>query len=371
MAHIILKNIKKSYGKVDVIKGIDLEINDQEFVAFVGPSGCGKSTLLRIISGLETPSSGEVFIDNKDVTNDAPADRKIAMVFQSYALYPQMTVKENMSFALSIAKESKAIIEEKVQYAGKMLKLDHLFERLPKELSGGQRQRVAIGRAIVRNPKLFLFDEPLSNLDAELRVDMRIQIAELHRSLQSSMVYVTHDQVEAMTLADKIVVLRDGIIEQTGTPQELYEHPKNKFVAGFLGSPKMNFIPVKVQTANSQSVIVNIDETYQVTLPKSGEHLSPGDDLLLGIRPEHLYLQNTIGQDSNKLNMTINVTEYLGSSAYIHCTSSAIEKLTLIISAENMLNKSLTASQDIDIFFHNQYCHLFDKNHQALLTVEN
>lgn len=366
MAHVVLKNIKKSYGKVDVLKGIDLEINDKEFVTFVGPSGCGKSTLLRMISGLEEPTSGEIFIDDRDVTDEAPADREIAMVFQSYALYPQMTVRENMSFALSIDKRPKEEITKKVNHAGKMLKLDQLFDRLPKELSGGQRQRVAIGRAIVRNPKLFLFDEPLSNLDAELRVDMRIQIAELHRTLATSMVYVTHDQVEAMTLADKIVVLRDGSVEQVGPPLELYYHPKNQFVAGFIGSPKMNFIPVTVLESSETQTTVSIADRYRLTLPRNGAHLASGDKITLGIRPEHLVVKEAVEEGRCIVPMTINVAEYLGAVSYVHCYSGDIEKLSLMLDGEEAVSHKLDNGQILHIELREQYCHLFDIDQQAL-----
>ncbi|MGD8110617.1 ABC transporter ATP-binding protein [Vibrio sp. TRT 17S01] len=370
MAQVILKNIKKSYGKVDVLKGIDLEINDKEFVTFVGPSGCGKSTLLRMISGLEEPTSGEIYIDGREVTDEAPADREIAMVFQSYALYPQMTVRENMSFALSIDKQPKEEIKQKVDHAGKLLKLDQLFDRLPKELSGGQRQRVAIGRAIVRNPKLFLFDEPLSNLDAELRVDMRIQIAELHRTLATSMVYVTHDQVEAMTLADKIVVLRDGCVEQVGPPLELYYHPQNQFVAGFIGSPKMNFIPVTVLDASATQTTVTIADRYTLTLPRNGAHLSSGDVITLGIRPEHLLVQETWQEESCVVPMTINVAEYLGAVSYVHCYSNHLEKLSLMLDGEDAVNLKLDNGQVLNVELRAQYCHLFDANQQALPLVK-
>ncbi len=243
MAQIELKNLKKSYGAVDVIKGIDLTIRKGEFMVFVGPSGCGKSTLLRLISGLEQITAGDMLFDGQVVNNLIPSKRGIAMVFQSYALYPHMTVYDNMAFGLKLAKASPEEMKRRVMDAAKLLQIDHLLDRLPKQLSGGQRQRVAIGRAIVRDPRVFLFDEPLSNLDASLRVQTRLEIAKLHHSMANvTMVYVTHDQVEAMTLADRIAVLRDGKLEQVGTPAELYERPNSIFVAGFIGSPKMNFL---------------------------------------------------------------------------------------------------------------------------------
>ncbi|MDB5659112.1 MAG: carbohydrate transporter ATP-binding protein family [Cypionkella sp.] len=246
MAKIELKNLKKSYGAVDVIKGIDLTVEKGEFMVFVGPSGCGKSTLLRLISGLEEISSGDMLFDNERVNNVLPSQRGIAMVFQSYALYPHMTVYDNMAFGMKLAKASPEAMKKRVMEAAKLLQIDHLLERLPKQLSGGQRQRVAIGRAIVRDPRVFLFDEPLSNLDAALRVQTRLEIAKLHHAMSDvTMIYVTHDQVEAMTLADRIAVLRDGRLEQVGTPAELYERPISIFVAGFIGSPKMNFLTGK------------------------------------------------------------------------------------------------------------------------------
>ena len=243
MANITLKNVRKSFGSIEVIKGIDLDIRKGEFMVFVGPSGCGKSTLLRLISGLEQITSGELLFDDELVNNVLPSKRGIAMVFQSYALYPHMKVYDNMAFGMKLSKKSKDEVENRVQKAAELLQIEHLLDRLPRQLSGGQRQRVAIGRAIVRDPRVFLFDEPLSNLDAALRVATRLEIAKLHRGMeQVTMIYVTHDQVEAMTLADRICVLRDGVVEQVGTPEELYEKPNSTFVAGFIGSPKMNFL---------------------------------------------------------------------------------------------------------------------------------
>lgn len=263
MAHIQLKSLRKSFGGLEVIKGVDLEIRKGEFMVFVGPSGCGKSTLLRLISGLEQISSGALLFDGQEVNNLIPSKRGIAMVFQSYALYPHMTVYENMAFGMKLADTTKAEMEDRVRDAADLLQIEHLLERLPKQLSGGQRQRVAIGRAIVRDPRVFLFDEPLSNLDAALRVQTRLEIAKLHHDMTDvTMVYVTHDQVEAMTLADRICVLRDGEVEQVGTPAELYESPNSIFVAGFIGSPKMNFL--------------------------TGRFAAEFDCATLGIRPEHI-----------------------------------------------------------------------------------
>src|ERR687898_1443849 len=246
MADITMRHVKKSFGHVEVIKGVDLDIKNKEFVVFVGPSGCGKSTLLRLVAGLEDITSGTLMFDGEEVNDLPPAERGIAMVFQSYALYPHMSVYENMAFGLKLAKVGKEGVDERVRRAARILQIEHLLERKPKQLSGGQRQRVAIGRAIVRDPKVFLFDEPLSNLDAALRVQMRIEIAKLHTDTRATMIYVTHDQVEAMTLADRIVVLNAGRVEQVGTPLELYHRPANLFVAGFIGSPQMNFIKATV-----------------------------------------------------------------------------------------------------------------------------
>ena len=253
MANLKIKNLQKGFEGFSIIKGIDLEVNDKEFVVFVGPSGCGKSTLLRLIAGLEEVSGGTIELDGRDITEVSPAKRDLAMVFQTYALYPHMTVKKNMSFALDLAGVPKAEVEQKVGEAARILELGPMLERKPKQLSGGQRQRVAIGRAIVRNPKIFLFDEPLSNLDAALRVQMRLELLRLHKDLQATMIYVTHDQVEAMTMADKVVVLNGGRIEQVGSPLDLYHSPANLFVAGFLGTPKMGFLKGKITRADGPS----------------------------------------------------------------------------------------------------------------------
>jgi len=287
MGNITLKKISKSFEKVEVIHSIDLSIEDGEFVVFVGPSGCGKSTLLRLIAGLEDVSSGEVIIDGKDATSIPPAKRGLAMVFQSYALYPHMSVRKNISFPLKMAKMSRKEIKQKVDAAAEVLNLTDYLGRRPGQLSGGQRQRVAIGRAIVREPEAFLFDEPLSNLDAALRVNMRLEISELHQKLKTTMIYVTHDQVEAMTMADKIVVLSDGHIEQVGSPLELYRSPANRFVAGFIGSPKMNFLE------GSQATNYNAHS--------------------IGIRPEHFIVSTSTGQWEG----IVGVTEHLGSDTFL------------------------------------------------------
>jgi multiple sugar transport system ATP-binding protein len=283
MAEVELTGITKSFGAVDVIKGVDLKIEHGEFVVFVGPSGCGKSTLLRLIAGLETVSGGRLQIGGHDVTHVAPAKRGVAMVFQSYALFPHMTVADNISFGLRLAGTPRAGIDAQVRKVAETLQLTPLLERRPKQLSGGQRQRVAIGRAIIRNPKVFLFDEPLSNLDAALRNQMRIEIARLHAELKSTMIYVTHDQIEAMTLADRIVVLNGGVIEQVGTPMELYQRPCNLFVAGFIGSPKMNFLSGTV-VRKGQALAVDLGE-FMFPLAVARQ-IPEGQQVTLGFRPE-------------------------------------------------------------------------------------
>ena len=288
MADVLMKGIKKSYGTVDVIKGVDIEIKDGEFVVFVGPSGCGKSTLLRMIAGLEDITGGTLEIGGR-LVNEVPASQRgIAMVFQSYAIFPHMTVRENVAFGLTIAKASKEEKEAKVAEAARILQMEHLLDRRPSQLSGGQRQRVAIGRSIVRNPDVFLFDEPLSNLDAALRLDMRIEIGKLHKSLGATMVYVTHDQVEAMTLADKIVVLNSGYVQQIGAPMELYHKPDNLFVAGFLGAPSMNFLDVEVVSRDTDKARIRSDTVAEFAAPAWREGVGEGGRATLGIRPQDL-----------------------------------------------------------------------------------
>ena len=294
MSSLTLNDVRKSFGKTDVIRGVDLRIDEGEFAVFVGPSGCGKSTLLRMIAGLEDITGGEVKIGERVINDVQPSRRGVAMVFQSYALYPHLTVRENMGFGLKVRKHSAADITRKVNEAAATLRLDELMHRYPRELSGGQRQRVAIGRAIVGEPNVFLFDEPLSNLDAELRVHMRSEIATLHRRLGNTMVYVTHDQIEAMTLADKIVVLRDGRVEQVGTPRTLYSRPANVFVAQFIGSPKMNVAPVSVL---------------------GGSATAPQRATRFGVRPEHITL---VGAGEGLVDGTVTVSEYTGAGSLVH-----------------------------------------------------
>ena len=315
MAPLTITQATKSYGALTVLHGIDVDIADGEFVVLVGPSGCGKSTLLRLIAGLEDISGGTIMIGDRDVTNLHPKDRDIALVFQSYALYPHMTVAENMGFSLRMKNVPKTDRDRKVQEAAETLELTPLLERFPRQLSGGQRQRVAMGRAIVRDPQVFLFDEPLSNLDAELRVHMRIEIAKLHKTLATTVIYVTHDQVEAMTLADKIVVLRAGVVEQVGSPLDLYDDPENLFVAGFIGSPKMNFFPGAVEDISDGRLTVRLNDVPDtvLTLPPPQTPLKAGDTLTVGIRPEHF-------DDSGegRLDLTIDMLEHLGGETFAY-----------------------------------------------------
>jgi len=317
MSGVTLKNVVKRYGDVQVIHGVDLEIEDGEFCVFVGPSGCGKSTLLRMVAGLEETTEGSMNIGSRDVTRMDPAERGVAMVFQTYALYPHMTVKDNMGFGLKMNGYPKAEIEKKVAEATRILKLEDYLKRKPAALSGGQRQRVSIGRAIVRGPEVFLFDEPLSNLDAELRVEMRVEIARLHKEIGATMIYVTHDQVEAMTLADKIVVLRAGYIEQVGAPLDLYRNPNNKFVAGFIGSPAMNFLD---GTSNGGAIMVPaLKGSFKppVSMPADGTQVS------IGIRPEHIELD--YAGDTH----TVDLTEALGGVSYAYLISDTGEKIVV------------------------------------------
>jgi multiple sugar transport system ATP-binding protein len=305
MASVTAKNVTKKYGEVEVIHGLDLAIEDGSFVVLLGPSGCGKSTLLRMIAGLETVTQGDIYIADQRVNGVHPKDRNIAMVFQNYALYAHMNVNDNMSFSLQLAKRPQSEIDEKVAWAAKILNLEPYLKRYPRELSGGQRQRVAMGRAIVRNPSVFLFDEPLSNLDAKLRVQMRTEIKELHERLKTTTVYVTHDQIEAMTMADKIVILRDGYIEQIGSPLDVYDHPANLFVAEFIGSPSMNLIAgevTKTGVAMAGGPVLPLPKTYKAKL---------GQKVVYGIRPEHL----TPGKG---IDATINVTEPTGPEIHVY-----------------------------------------------------
>jgi multiple sugar transport system ATP-binding protein len=329
MTALKLTDLNKSFGAVHVLKDINLEVEDGEFVVFIGPSGCGKSTLLRVIAGLEDASSGSVEIGDQTVNDVPPAKRGIAMVFQSYALYPHLTVKDNMALGLKQERQPKELIEERVAEAARMLSLGEYLDRRPAALSGGQRQRVAIGRAVVRQPKLFLFDEPLSNLDASLRMNTRVEIARLHRTLEASMIYVTHDQTEAMTLADKIVVLRDGHVEQVGSPMELYNNPINQFVAGFLGAPSMNFMPA--------------------------ESLGGPSGLTVGLRPEHLRLS-----DKGRIQASVDHVENLGGDTNVLATVGEDSTITVRLFGQHQVKTGETVSID----FADEHLYFFDADGQ-------
>jgi multiple sugar transport system ATP-binding protein len=312
MAEVVISNVHKTFGRTNIIGGVSFEAHDGEFVVLVGPSGCGKSTLLRMIAGLENVTSGEIRIDGRVVNDLPPKDRDIAMVFQNYALYPHMNVAENMAFSLKLRGTPQAEIQQKVQRAAEILGLTHLLDRLPRELSGGQRQRVAMGRAIVRNPRLFLFDEPLSNLDSKLRVQMRTEIKDLHRRLGATTMYVTHDQIEAMTMADRIAVLNGGFIEQMGPPLELFDRPVNRFVAGFIGSPAMNFLDATVTASTANGVVIK-GHDWELQVP-TGPGLEVGRQVTLGVRPEHFDLTD----DARALQAKVQIVEPTGSETYIH-----------------------------------------------------
>ncbi len=337
MGSIALKSVEKWFGDVQVIKGVDLDISEGEFIIFVGPSGCGKSTLLRMIAGLEETSRGQIIIDDRDATAEPPAKRGLAMVFQSYALYPHMSVRDNVGFPLKSAGLPKAEVEAKVNEAARVLKLDDYMDRRPKDLSGGQRQRVAIGRSIVRDPTAFLFDEPLSNLDAALRVEMRYEIAKLHQTLKSTMIYVTHDQVEAMTLADRIVVLEFGKIAQVGSPRELYEKPANLFVAQFIGSPRMNVMPAKA-------------------VPSVG---SPDQAVSVGIRPEHIAL---VKAGDGHLQGTVDVLEYLGADTFVIIAGGAAGQVTVRVTGDT----ELSTGTAVGLSFARENLHFFDGDGYAI-----
>ena len=351
MAQLVQHQVRKSFGAAEVIRGLDLSVQDGEFCVFVGPSGCGKSTLLRLIAGLEECSGGRIEIDGSDVTQVPPARRGIAMVFQSYALYPHMSVADNMGFGLKMAGVAAERIAAGVKQAATILQIEHLLERRPKDLSGGQRQRVAIGRAIVRSPKLFLLDEPLSNLDAALRVDMRIELAQLRTQLGATFIYVTHDQVEAMTLADKIVVLRDGRIEQCGAPLELYQRPVNQFVAGFIGSPKMNFLPATLRPGPSGVLQLRTAEGGQGA-PAERAGLVPDEALVLGIRPEHVQL---CAPDGAPVQGRVRMSEHLGSETLVHVQLGA-QRLQVKVEGQ----AACALGESVGLQFKASCLHLFD-----------
>jgi ABC-type sugar transport system ATPase subunit len=360
MSDLHLNKVVKRFGHVEVLHGVDLEVENGEFVVFVGPSGCGKSTLLRMIAGLEEVTDGEILIDGELVNDVDAAKRGLAMVFQSYALYPHMTVRKNLRFGLETLGTAKPVIEQRVADAARILKIEDLLDRRPAQLSGGQRQRVAIGRAIVREPGIFLFDEPLSNLDAELRVQMRVEIAKLHKRLGSTMIYVTHDQVEAMTMADKIVVLRSGQVEQVGSPLELYNNPVNLFVAGFIGSPRMNFLEAKLSAAAADGVEVTLGDGTRLRLPCRADGHAPGEPLTLGVRPEHL----RVG-DQGQLKVAVSLVEHLGGVTFFYGSLGSDESLTIEVPGQAFLDGGATVAVRLDPAL----CHLFDREGLALPNI--
>ncbi len=366
MANITFKNVVKAYEsrdnkkeKIVVIPDLNLEIKDKEFIVLVGPSGCGKSTTLRMIAGLEDVSGGELYIGDQLVNDVAPKDRDIAMVFQSYALYPHMTVYKNMAFALELRKAPKEEIEARVMEAAKILELEPYLKRKPKELSGGQRQRVALGRAMVRNPAVFLLDEPLSNLDAKLRTEMRSQIAALHKRLQTTFVYVTHDQTEAMTMGDRIVVMKDGIVHQVDTPQNLYNEPCNMFVASFIGSPQMNFIHATVEQDGSAYVLVS----NGCRIPSNKAELAPyvGKEVVVGIRPEDIHAEGTFDSVAG-FNTHIDMAEMMGSEIYLYFTMDGKKLISRVPSRVNA-----HSDEDIRLVIDVNKVHVFDKESEAAI----
>jgi multiple sugar transport system ATP-binding protein len=359
MAEVILENVVKKFGDTIVVKNLNLEIKDKEFAVLVGPSGCGKTTTLRMIAGLEDITEGKIYIDGKVVNNVPPKDRDIAMVFQNYALYPHMKVYDNMAFGLKIRGYSKKEIDIRVREAAEILNITHLLDRYPRELSGGQRQRVAVGRAIVRKPKVFLFDEPLSNLDAKLRVQMRAELKKLHERLQTTIIYVTHDQVEAMTMGSKICVMKDGVIQQVDTPINLYDYPKNKFVAGFIGTPPMNFVEVNVIKEGED---IYLDEgSFKLKLLKNYyEKVLPyvNKKLILGVRPEHLYdklFYNGPLKEGSVAKLMVDLIEPMGSETYLHLSSG---KSVFVLKADP--HNTAKVNQMIEVVFNLDKIHLFD-----------
>ncbi|HMR33409.1 MAG TPA: sn-glycerol-3-phosphate ABC transporter ATP-binding protein UgpC [Geminicoccaceae bacterium] len=350
MATLELEKVVKRYGDAAVIHGVDLRVESGEFCVFVGPSGCGKSTLLRMIAGLEPITDGEIRIDGARVNELGAAGRGLAMVFQSYALYPHMTVRQNLAFGLENVRTPQSEIDRRVGEAARMLQIEPLLGRRPKQLSGGQRQRVAIGRAVVREPKIFLFDEPLSNLDAELRVQMRVELSDLHGRLGNTMIYVTHDQVEAMTMADRIVVLRLGHVEQVGRPLELYNRPVNRFVAGFIGSPRMNFLEGRIARADGSGVLVEVPGLPAVAVPVDGSACGTGEPVTLGVRPGSISLVDGDGAEAR-----VDTTEQLGSESYLYCSLPQDQKLAIHHPGQTRIGRGDT----IRIAFDPAACHLF------------
>jgi multiple sugar transport system ATP-binding protein len=356
MAGLELISLRKNYGAVEIIKGVDLSIKDGEFVVFVGPSGCGKSTLLRMIAGLEDITEGELRIGDRVVNHVEPRDRGIAMVFQSYALYPHMTVYDNVGFGLKLARTPKDVRDRKIRDAARILQMEHLLDRKPSQLSGGQRQRVAIGRAIVRQPEVFLFDEPLSNLDAALRVDMRMELARLHQDLGATMIYVTHDQVEAMTLADKIVVLNAGVVQQVGSPIELYQRPANLFVAGFIGSPKMNLLSGRIESVGAGTVVISSQDMARVEVAADSDALAVGDTVTLGIRPQQLNL----GEGGSLVGQVV-LVERLGSETNVSVNLPSGANILAVLEGDHVLQPG----QSVTFGFAPSQAVVFDKAGRA------
>jgi ABC-type sugar transport system ATPase subunit len=361
VGRIELRDISKSFGPVTVIRNVNLEINDSELMVFVGPSGCGKSTLLRLIAGLDKPTAGEILIDTKVVNHLPASDRGLAMVFQSYALYPHMSVTQNLAFGLENTKLPKAEIKTRIAEAARMLDIETLMDRRPGQLSGGQRQRVAIGRAIVRSPTAFLLDEPLSNLDAKLRVVMRSELSALHARLNKTMIYVTHDQIEAMTLADRIVVLRDGRIEQVGTPLQLYNSPANLFVAGFIGAPGMNFITAEIVRTSHQQVRLILPGGQELAFDVAGLGTRPGDRVTLGIRPQNIRLTS---KDSQNITAEVTLVEALGSETIIHSRTSDGQQFVIVVAGQ----KDIEKGGEIHLEFESDQLHFFGENEARLET---
>lgn len=362
MADLSLRHISKRFGRQTVIDDISLAIDDREFAVIVGPSGCGKSTLLRLIAGLETPSAGEIWIGGKCVDDWTPHERGVAMVFQSYALYPHMTVYENIAFGLTRSAIPRATIDQRVRRSADRLQIGDLLQRKPRELSGGQRQRVAIGRAIVREPRVFLFDEPLSNLDASLRTQMRLEFMSLHRELGTTIVYVTHDQAEAMTLASTIVVLCNGRVEQVGAPLDLYHRPRNRFVASFLGSPRMNMIKCELIAVEAKTARIMLAGGLQLSVPVDARGQSPQTDVTLGVRPENLHADGA----GEGLKATIAAAEHLGSETLIHARLPSNEMVTWRASG----SREVTVGESIQLTIDLRHCHLFDADGHAFAALQ-
>ena len=370
MAKVFLDNVTKRFGQVLAVDSVTLEIKDREFLVLVGPSGCGKSTTLRMVAGLEEITSGKIYIGDRLVNDVPPKDRDIAMVFQNYALYPHMDVYNNMAFGLKLRKFPKNEIDQRVKQASKMLGIENLLDRKPKALSGGQRQRVAVGRAIVREPKVFLMDEPLSNLDAKLRVQMRAELSKLHRRLATTVIYVTHDQTEAMTMGDRIVVMKDGIIHQVGSPLEIYNKPSNAFVGGFIGSPAMNFIPVRLELDNEKWWLQTLNGLERMALPMEvgkryghlGDYLN--QEIILGIRPEHLHIYNpTLHSLEHSLASVVEVREPMGAEIYLYVALQGGRPLVARVSPDCPVRTGENTRVVLDL----NRCHLFDGKTEEII----